>query len=274
MIKVRELLEKTFNITKDVEYIYKKAFDSIIKDIQKGVEIGKTKYEDGSGGVQIDKKYKFIISSEDLPSKLSQEASKVNPVVIMVNFEEGNYYNPSSRLINLAINFDALGWLYQNDRNIDSAMFPLPNNQKKSFEGEFSTHKVKGTINHELNHWISDSLRGNFIGKTLKRAQETNNKNIWHGVSVNFSKMEIDSQVLNVKQYKRSLPKDVYDSLTLNDLFINVPSFGAILRSRSILWKDYEPWFKDIIKRLDREKLLGKNMKKFDKAELKKFYQK
>ena len=72
---------------------------------------------------------------------------------------------------------------------------------------------------------------------------------------------EIDAQIHAIKQIKR-LNTDKWDDLELVDLFFKYPVLRNIaMELINIDYQIYVEWVKDIVKRLQRENLLGDNMK-------------
>lgn len=106
-----------------------------------------------------------IIQSESIIS-----ANEKNPVDV-VFFRRDNMYSPSDRLISLAINeavIDVLSryaWKY--DSILDMAKSLLPKRQVRQFMNEVSGNKVKGSIYHELAHYLDDTQNAGHLGKGL-----------------------------------------------------------------------------------------------------------
>ena len=135
---------------------------------------------------------------------------------------------------------------------------------------EITEERIKSAISHELSHCISDSLYNNHIGRILKRADELNNADIvkMGKKNVNMTYFEIDAQIHAIKELKRK-HKMKWDRLLLIDIFEMYTSLYFIA---STLYKNYgqdilDIWQKMLLKRMIREKLLGKNMRNFVKGE-------
>jgi len=300
-IKEGLLLEKTFSISKDVKYIYDKCFKGVIDDIhiQAGSKINSkalhfssaaiVRIREGkynwfwkralSGGYVNDASIEQILS-ETLPSKQSKEASKVNPAVIACGiFKGGNYYVPKGELvargqkapgggpmdrsyISLSLNGSALQAALTN--SIDQ----IPMQQLKSLYNEFNANRIKATISHEISHWLNDTFHNHHIEKTLSIARELNKPEVMklHKKDVNMTHFEIDAQIHGIKQLKMGHKKN-WDTLELKDVFFE---YNSLRYMGGQIYLHYgkevgDIWQKLIVKRMAREKLLGKNMKGFAK---------
>jgi len=250
MLKFKQfLVEKTFRLGQDVDMIYKNYFAKYMKDIRSDKWDGRFKVE--------------VISSAFLKSADSKKAHKLNPIHIVMNSknESGNFYNPISKYISLKINDNALEILKQANMNFNDAG-ELLSGRKKEWMNDLSENRIKGTIYHELSHWIDDSIHNQHIEKMLIKAHEPGHRDVLKQGSkgVNSSYYEINAQVHAVKQIKRQMSKSKYDSLTFDELVAG----SSALTTMTNLNKDagsYDQWRKDLLKRLSREKLLGKSMK-------------
>ena len=166
-------------------------------------------------------------------------------------------------------------------------------------DAEITEFKLKGTINHELSHWIRNAQTGHIdkifrkVADKTKAAKEAGDINKEDAARMKVLKQgtfntvvtdyEMDAYIHTIMEYKRSIGLKKYNFKKLSDFFIEIPSFRAIIihfrryKTQNIsdnsyvssikldwqkLWID---WQKKLIKRLDREKLLGKNMRKIDK---------
>jgi len=258
MIKLKDLLlEKTFKISKDVDYIYKNGgFKEFIEDFKKG----KINYLN-----KIIRKDSFnfkIIKSDELKGIDSRKAHLANPVNIYCGvFSGGPFYNPGEKSIFISFNQSALYAI--------AAKLDIPPTQQKRLDNEITEFKIKASISHELSHWISDSLYNSYIGKLLNKAQEFQDTDIikLNNKDVNMTYFEIDAQIHSIKEMKRNF-KSTWDSWTLLDIFEKSVSLGGIARNLYQLYGQdiLNTWQKMLIKRMHREKLLGKNMKNFVKG--------
>lgn len=286
------ITEKTFMISKDVNYIYNECFDPVIKEIWKNAGTGKGKFlgfndytvdrllkgkyskfftrvKQGYGYVIIDKLF-----SEKLPSKQAQKASKVNPAVIECgSFTEGNYYRPmetqkayqseaDKSIISLSMNHSALNTMLNN--NIKYIL----KDRLSSFYQEFRPERMKATIAHEISHWMHDTFHNFQLTNLLKTIRELGRSDLilLNKKDVNMTYFEIDAQIHGIKQLKMANRK-VWNEWELKDVYFHYNSLrymgGSIYKNHGKEIGDL--WQKALVKRMAREKLLGKNMKKFAK---------
>jgi hypothetical protein len=285
------LLEKTFNISKDVKYIYDKCFDPLVKEIYKHAwsKIGKTfDFNDTAVDKILSGKYRSffskikdsndvtykIIDSSELPSKQAKESNTANPTEIHCGaYSYGNFYRPSETrkasgenvkksLIQLSLHHNALRLVFRRElKYIDSS-------QLRSFYEEFKPARIKSTLAHEVSHWMNDTLHNFHITKLLKTTRELGKPEILklHKKDVNMTHFEIDAQIHGLKQLKMQHRKD-WDTLELKDIYLK---YASLRFTAGQIYKEYgkevgDIWQKMIVKRMAREKLLGKNMKKFAK---------
>jgi hypothetical protein len=242
------LNEKTFAIGADVDYIYKKYFKKAIDDFKKGKKETIVNFPTS----------KF--STDDLKSQKAKKAHEINPLIIYIGIFDCCSYNPVESIIRLTFNMSAVNLLKAND--IKKIKYLLSDEEYKRYLNEFSSSSIKGSIYHELSHWLNDTFHNKNI---LKRIQKSKNINSYKpltrfNVTV-FSDYELDAQVHALKQLKRDYKKD-WDDLTWNDVIIRKPSFDFIKRTlKSSSNKARNDYKKRLLKRLNREKLLGKGLK-------------
>lgn len=254
------LLEKTFNIDSDVDYIYEKSgFSKFLEQFNAGEKPFKEELD-------LLKSIRNIIFSKILSSELQSEdcinAHRHNPVDIFTGISIfGSHYNPNSKSIFVSFNVSALKVYYDGDIDF------LSQHQKESIHNEFTEQRIKIAIYHELSHWISDSLYNKHIRRILNRAIELNNPDIakLKQKDVNMTYFEIDAQVHSIKELRRNYTEAEWNELYLKDIMVKYPSLFAVYKT---LKNEYGLdiallWQKNLTKRLYREGLLGENMKKF-----------
>lgn len=300
------LTEKTFSIGQDVKYVYNRCFKGLIDDIQ--IQAGAKAHKQFGGGKYLNftppaierirnGKYNYFwkkvirqgnlydatydqIMSEELPSKASKVATKVNPAVISCGvFRGGNYYVPKEELqargqkapgggpmdrgyISLSLNGGALQVALTN------AQQQLPASQIKSFNQEFSGERIQSTIAHEISHWLNDTMHNFHITKDLRITRELNKPEFMklHNKDVNMTHFEVDAQIHGIKQLKMQYRKK-WDEFTLADVYFK---YNSLRYMGGQIYQNYgkevgDIWQKLIVKRMAREKLLGKKMKGFAK---------
>tara|TARA_R110000851_G_scaffold117238_3_gene243860 strand:+ start:177 stop:941 length:765 start_codon:yes stop_codon:yes gene_type:complete len=236
--------ERLTNVEIDVDLIYNTYFKNIIDEIQET-------------GILPDKIFTSTqISTSILKSEKSIESHKLNPCVININHNLGNFYNPSRQVIGISLSVQAIDYIKQFKGNINKAMFNLDDSQKNNLGNEFKPSRIKGSIHHELVHWIDDTLNNNHIKKFTNRASEIGDINKIKG-PINSTKLEIQAQIHNIKQLYNHNTK-IWDKLTFIEMINKNPSLNHIFKSLDI--KTRKQWVKDIKTRMHREGLLGKNM--------------
>ena len=300
-LKEDMLNEKTFAISKDVKYIYDRCFKGLVDDIhiQAGSKVNAKALSFSSlaierirggkynwfwkkaikGGTLYDASYEQILS-EDLPGKEAKAATKLNPTVIMCGiFKGGNFYRPKETnvaagmkapgggpmdrsIISLSLNGSAFHTALTNSIQY------IPAGQLKGLYNEFNPDRIKATIAHEISHWLNDTFHNYHITNTLKVVRELGKPELLllHKKDVNMTHFEIDAQVHGIKQLKMKYKKK-WDTLELKDVFFE---YNSLRYMGGQIYQNYgkkvgDIWQKMIVKRLAREKLLGKNMRKFAK---------
>ncbi len=299
-------MEKVFRLRKDIDTLYNAGFKDFVKAVDESL---KREYMSDSLK-RIMKKltpdinkhgYAVIATffSHELQTKDALKAHETHPVKITL---ELGYrvpaYVPAKHEIHLSISLSVLDLfndhLWQKDTILDGLRGEV------TIFNEISEFKLKGTINHELSHWIRNAQTGHIDkmfrkvdDKTMaakeagdiRREVDIEKKVLKQGkINTVATDYEMDAYIHNIMEYKRSIGLKKYNYKKLADLFIEIPSFRTIKirfkkyktqnisnNSYSTLnikldWqKKWIDWQKKLIKRLDREKLLGKNMRKIDK---------
>lgn len=258
---LQPLLEKTFNIDADVDYIYEKSrFPEFLKNFNEGKE--PYKYQ------LFSLEFNFLdiifnkIPSSELKTEECIKAHSIIPLDIITGISrKGSHYNPTKPSISISINPHALSVYYTDDEK------NLPDVEKKMLKREITEQRLKIGIHHELSHWISDCFYGKHITNIVSSALELQNpeRMLLKQKDVNMTYFEIDAQVHSIKELKRNFSQEQWDMLTIEDIFKEYPSIMTVYR---VLRKEHGLdvaliWQKNLIKRLQREGLLGKNMKTF-----------
>ena len=240
-IKTFNLFEKLTDVNIDVDMIYNKYFREGIDYIKEHDKFDFNLFK------------KDTISSDILSSPLCIEANKTNPIEIKINNLSGNYYNPFEKYIELNININAINYVSE-FKTLTDAINDLPNSKQRiSLSNTFKESSIKGSIHHELVHWIDDSLNNQHLVTKLNKAKEKNTflKN------VNYMSFEIQSQIHNIVQLKRRY-EDIWDDLTFNDMIELSPPLSVVMNNRDSINKNI--WIKKLKQRMNREGLLGKKM--------------
>lgn len=258
-MKVKDILmltEATFNLDEQVDYIYDKHFAPYAEDIRL------------SGAMNFNP---VVIKSTSLPSSPEiDRANEINPVDIIIHKTSyGNMYIPASRKI--YVNFsDAAARFISQYGGIDRAVSALRNDGQISAANrlklEFTPARVKGSIHHELSHWLDDSLHNRHIANRLMRSQRvgvhdpTGAKSIVNQghPDVAMTEFERDAQIHSIIQLKRQY-KSIWDSISFTDMLELNASLNQINhKGKREGWGD--EWRKLLLRRMHREGLLGKSM--------------
>lgn len=243
---VRSLLnEKLTNVEEDVDLIYKLYFKTDIDTIEKTGLITHDMFKPDYTHTSV------LISAESI------KCNELKPCEIKIN-GKGNFYNPIDSIISVGISRSSIDFVMDyGDGVIDNAIHYLEDERlRRGLPLDFKEERVKGTIHHELVHWIDDTLHNKHLTNRINKARERGTRDL-KGIPVNSTKSEIQGQIHNIKQlYNKH--KDIWDTIT----------FDEMLRLSSVLSHIYNSfnytirnkWRKEIRIRMHREGLLGKKM--------------
>lgn len=252
------LLEKTYNINKDVDILYKKAkFDKLVKAINSGNKDAAENFLKSTTRIGAD--YFFVQTDSSIfKSKALMKAHEISPIKsincgLLVN---GSFYDFRDSRLNISMNTNAFNMLRNNYYDFDVIQKQL-RTQIKRFRSEFTEANIKGTIYHELVHWLDDVHNDRLLSVTKGSATAVKGK---HN-DINHSEIEVNSQIHKIKQLKRTAGAE-YQTFALIDLLSRLPSLTNNFKNFRNE-REYIKFMKSFIKRLDREKLLPKNMKNY-----------
>ena len=263
-------LESTFDLEKDVELIYNLGFKDFFNKIKKyGVDsesflkLCKDIINDinSLNGKNVFKK----INSKILITEESQKANKIKFVDIYCGcFVDGSLYDPKNNLILISINYNMIKAIA--DTDYKNFLKHQNKSNIKSILNEFTFQNMDSNIYHELAHWVDDCFHNNFLSNLVNKAIELQDADIilLNKKNVDLTYFEINAQIHGIKNLKRYNIKD-WDQLTLTDVFFKYPALRGIYID---IYKKYgkqivDLWQKNIIKRMHRENLLGKNMSQY-----------
>jgi len=240
---VREglLNERLTDVNEDVDLIYDLGFRD---DVNKLME----------SGVLIDNMFQTSnIDTKYLKAELSVKAHKLNPCTIEIN-NGGNYYKPSDNLISVGVHQQAKELIIDNGGVLNDIGSYLNDDQVDRIKQEFTEGKIKGSIHHELTHWIDDTLNNQHINKTVNSPETMKkiNKN-----NVNSNYIELQAQIHNIVQLKR-VYSDTWDNITFKELVTISPTLNNIYKNLSFDIRN--EWVRKLKTRMHREGLLGKMM--------------
>jgi hypothetical protein len=258
-------MEATFNLDRDVNALYNAAnLGRFHRVLERGdpEEIRRVFYPVASTpGVDF-----YTTDSSRLKTRVAKRAHKANPVEISIGaYSGGSYYAPESKLIVVSLSRPALRALHDANYSLKE-LKRFVGHQYDFLIREFDAEGLKGTIYHELTHWVSDSLHNRHIAKLINVAKDARGSEVlrrWRP-SVGQTPMEIDAQVHAVKAIRQTMGKKDFDKITWEDLFKRKISilFNFGVTPRGILpEKEWQKYFKIFVKRLHREGLIGKRMR-------------
>ena len=245
------LSEKTFDIRLDVDYIWEKGFVPWFSLYKRNPEQIFKKYNPPNNDVYLN------ISSKDLPSDIAKEAHKKKPIEIRLGYFKTNSYLPTENKLNLTFNAEAIEILGT------SGLLNLRNAKKEypMIGKVFELPIIKGTVAHELSHWMDDALHN----EVLKKEIEKRMKNSYPDDDIQFkaaSRHEIDACIHSLIELKRTIKPEIWDKLSFEQLLEKNPILKFIVEKIKTDKNIYNPWIKKFFGRLSREGLLGKNMSK------------
>lgn len=234
------LTEATLDINDDVDMLYDYFFRDIVDEILSG---------EWDGNI-----YATETDTDQLMTPVCQKANNINHCTILVNHEgHGNYYQPDSHTISISMNFGALNlykWYKKDAVN-------MTGEEGNRLRLELTPAIIKGSIHHELSHWIRDSLHQN-ISPLINKAKEAGRNTVLPANQhINAHALERDSQIHNFVQLKREYA-DVWDQMTFNQLIATSPALNAIYKGMP--QQNKALWVRQLRTRMAREGLLGKNM--------------
>lgn len=244
LVRENLLNEKLTNIDDDVNLLYTKYFEFDVNELERTGII--------TDGMFLNTETNTVI----LKSPDCVEANKKNSCIIKINTGK-NFYQPSTRQINISVTSNALNFVKnETGGNLQLAIKKLDGLQQKSLSREFSEERIKGSIHHELVHWIDDTLHNSHINKRLNKTMELGTIDLG-GIPVNSTKMEIQAQIHNIKQLYNKY-NNIWDTLTFEEMLMYSPPLTSVFKT--LKGEVKTKWVKDLKTRMYREGLLGKNM--------------
>jgi len=256
------LLEKTFDIDEDVDYVWDNGYRQLVTDyIDNPARFYKI-----ANNAQTQKFYS--IKSSSLPSQFAIKATNNNPIVINIGLYRSNSYQPNNKVIELTLNYSAVNYL-----NITGLDNSDSINEVPQIVNEFNEESLKASIAHEITHWLEDSLHNSKIKKALQQYKNQINKSKLSNFNKNFidvfkltSGHELESVIHEIKQIKRNVSEDKWNNMTFKDLASIKPKFNHYFNKiQQKLDKDQiQDFVKKFYSRLNREGLLGNKMRNID----------
>jgi len=240
------LNEATYDISQDVDWIFNKYFKKIFRELRKG---------------NPQKQPNFITTSVFFKSKPCKEAHNKAMLMIRGSSNGDTYYshNPTHDTIYISLpldNIEILEYYQESSLYIGKvslktiAQLMLHPDDRKQWLDSFTDANMKAKIRHEIVHWLDNVLHNRFLD-TAKLPTSLKN--------INSSSWEINAVLNSILEFKRTMSQDAWDKLTFEEL----TTYPALQGSKQQVEKvgEYPRWKKIMLKRLAREKLLGKNMR-------------
>lgn len=242
------LTEALMSIDRDVDYLYHEYIKPSIDSIKSG-----------TGYIESHAAY-----TDELKSDLCVRANELNPCVILINKPNNdNFYRPTDQTISISISREAAKMI-KDYGGIDAALEMVTRYNDRpgiadQFRNEFEPAKIKGSIHHELVHWIDDTLhnqhiRSNITKKLAKGATSLARK---PGDDVNTYEFERQSQIHNIYQLKQHYPEQ-WDKLTFTQMLQLSGPLASMYKSMPESQR--QEWVRKMRMRMHREGLLGKRM--------------
>ena len=244
------LSEKMAMVESDVDMLYDKYFRKEYEEIQR------------TGRIRPDMFQEQTTNTSILKDKESVEANKLNMCLIIVNDEKyDNAYQPENSFIFISAPKSAAKFVLEEGGDLETAIKELKlygqDSQARTLPMEFTEERIKGSIHHELAHWIDDTMNNRHIYKTLQGFVKAGKR------PRDFvgSKIEIHAQIHNIKQLYNKF-KDKWDDITFDDL-IDMSASLTVVDYKLLGKKNYrnKQWRRDLKTRMNREGLLGKKMR-------------
>lgn len=249
----KEILnEKTYSLDRDVNYLYRiSKLDDLLNFINSE---NYDKLDPFLRNKKVSDGYElYSTDSSKLTNRDIKKSHKLNPITIRIGiFNGGSFFNVKTKVMQISLNkgaFDLFNYNSFDDIKRDIGF------QFTKFKNEFTEHNIKGSIYHELVHWIEESTHDSMLSKRINKGNIKGKH-----ANVNHTEFEINSQIHKIKQLRKSLNKKEYDDLDWKQLLQKLPSLSNNFKNYRNE-KEFNTFVKNFISRLHREKLLPKKIK-------------
>lgn len=255
------ITEKLTDIDDDVDLIYNTYFKKDIDNVKE------------TGYVTRDMFKEHTTDSSILKSDLAVKSHELMPITITINkrYYHGipNFFDFQNNTVGLSINPNAFDTALEFGGNIEKASSYITDEMSAfHFKQEFTEEKIKGSIHHELVHWIDNTLNkgsvktsknkyNDMITKQRAKQNEPGSAGDTNPLDINIEYIERQAQIHNIKQFYNK-HKDNWDELTFNDLLKHIPTLGIVHKRLNPNLRN--KWVRLIKHRMYREGLLGKRM--------------
>ena len=277
------LYEKVFDIEdKDIEILslpfiqFTELLDSI------AINNNKSKLLDI---MQVPYRYKHITKSGGLLSPICNEAHKKRPISIYFIPYCNWFYDSALDYISVGypmVLYDLLKkWYYSNEiftdfNDVYTSIVPnRPMGSMNRIDQDiiyakdkklFTLEEYQTGIYHEISHWIYETLyttNSNYI-KSRHNSSDQGAAKYYKVPNMIFSTVELNAYIHGLLQRKKLMGEDEWNNLTIDDLFEIDPGLNVVM---SYAQKDathkqaFNNFKQQIVSRLNREHMLGTNMK-------------
>lgn len=239
----RFIVEKLTDVDSDVDLIYDLFFKKDIEEIEKTGVVTESMFKTAETDTSI------------LKSEEAIKGHQIAPCQILIN-NKVNGYDPINNKIYISAHFGAVGVALGDEGDIMKAAKWM-GSERTSFLREFTKEKIKGSIHHELVHWLDDIFHGGHIKRRVEKQLKFGTRDLG-GKPVNAEKFEIQAQIHNIKQLHNSFG-DSWDEMTFTDMINLSPSLSLVYNS--LRGEHLKEWKRNLKTRMSREGLLGKNMR-------------
>jgi hypothetical protein len=238
------ITEAIYNIDDDVDLIYDNFFKDDLEDLLKTRKLNFGMF------------YNMVTYTNILKNPLCVKANEINPCKILIN-SGVNFYNPNSNTISVTASKTALEFIKDSNNDLDKALDELNYSDLKKFKSDLSEEKIKGSIHHELTHWLDDTFNNNRLKRAVDRFVKKNKKVGRNNIPIDADTLEIQAQIHNIHQLKRKY-QDIWDTLTFNEMMNMSITIRIVYNNLPLKYRDR--WVRNLKTRMYREGLLGKKM--------------
>jgi len=232
------------NLQEDVDYLYTKYFENDVNRLKNN-----DKYIDDMFKPYVDHTY-------NLKSDLASIGNELNPCEIFINSDNriSCFYNPKRSEIGIGVSVIAHDIL----KDSGSIRNGIIDTQSNIFEQEFTEHRIKGSIHHELLHWLDDTLHGRNIRELLNKINIRGLERYTKKRNINHTYIEIHAQLANINQLKKKLGEE-WDLISFDSAIALSPALTTVNNKLSI--EDRKDWIKTLKYKMYKYGLLGASMK-------------
>lgn len=240
------ITEAIFNIDDDVDMIYDNFFKDDLEELLRTRRLTKGMF------------YPTITDTRILSNPLCVEANEKNPSRIFINAKDkGNMYNPNTSVISITVSMAAIDFIKESNNNLDEALYKLDDQYFRQFKSDLSEEKIKGSIYHELSHWLDDTFHNRKVKRAVDKFIAKGKKIGKNNMPIDADKLEIQAQIHNIHQLKRKY-SDIWDELTFDEMMDKSITIKVVYKMLPLKYRDR--WVRDLKTRMYREGLLGKKM--------------